>query len=70
METETIAYHKVWWNHGDSPIFISRSIKANPLSQGTMENKMIIMPGDGIDVTCLDLRPWKIDPDQESKKEK
>lgn len=54
---------QTFWNHGDSPIFISRMIKGNLLGgPGTMENKLMIMPGDGINLDMLNLKPIKPEP--------
>jgi hypothetical protein len=49
-----------FYNHGSDPIFISRSIKPGMFgAPGTMESKIIIMPGDGINLDCLDLKRQK-----------
>jgi hypothetical protein len=50
----------VFYNHGDSPIFIARVIKVDHFGgPGQMETKMIISPGDGVDVSCLGLKRTK-----------
>ena len=68
-DTEIIAYHKVWWNHGNNPIFIAHEIIPHPsgLSARMGESKTIIMPGQGIDLTVLGLKPWR--PDSTAKSE-
>ena len=46
----------VVYNTGDTPIFISCSIKVDPFGgPGVMENKIIVMPGQGIDLTYINL---------------
>jgi hypothetical protein len=50
----------IFYNHSEGPIFISRSIKADAFGLGgRMENKIIIMPGDGIDLKILNLKQNK-----------
>lgn len=52
--------NNIYYNHGDKPIFISHSIKQDPLGYaGVMEQKILIMPGDGIDVSVLGLKQEK-----------
>jgi hypothetical protein len=49
-----------FWNHGDTPIFISHSIRPGLFgAAGSMENQIIIEPGMGIDISILNLRPYK-----------
>lgn len=57
------------FNHGDTPIFISTSIKADPFGgAGEMENKVIVMPGDGIDLDILNLKLGSCVKDNQEKK--
>lgn len=49
----------VFWNHGDGPIFISVTLTSDLIGLEEKENKIIILPGDGIDISCLNLRSSK-----------
>lgn len=53
-------YTDTYWNHGDRPIFISHAVKPDPFGgPGTMENKIIVFPGDGINLNVLNLKRAK-----------
>lgn len=47
----------VYYNHGERPIYISASIRPDPLGgPGEMESMIIVKPGQGIDVSILGLK--------------
>lgn len=47
------------YNHDDSPIHITYHFKAKLGGQGTMEARITLRPGDGIDLETLGLKPGK-----------
>lgn len=50
----------IFYNHSKNPIFISNSIKPDTYgAPGNMEQKIIVGPGQGIDISILDLRREK-----------
>lgn len=51
----------IFYNHGICPLFISQAIIRPGVNgaPGKMENKVIVMPGQGIDISILDLRREK-----------
>lgn len=53
----------IFWNHGNKPIFIAHEIipHTSGLSARMGESKTVIMPGDGIDISLIGLKPWKPD---------
>ena len=51
----------VYWNITSHPIFISMTVRPCEYGgPGEMEQKIIVMPGDGIDVSYLGLYKNKI----------
>lgn len=53
----------IFYNHGKNPIFIAHEIIPHPsgLSARMSDSKTIIMPGDGIDITIINLKRSKPD---------
>lgn len=50
----------VFYNHGVKSIFISHDITPSPDGlAGSMERKIVVRPGEGIDVRILGLRPTR-----------
>lgn len=49
-----------FWNHGTEPIFISHKIIPDPYGgQGKLDQRIIIAPGDGINISVLGLKRGK-----------